>query len=130
MNLSFELVLIGKMLLASLLTYILGKEREVSKKPIGIRTTILIGCATTLFSSIAAGTESYFIFIGVISGIGFLGGGVIMKEEGRVTGLTTAALIWMIAAIGICIGLDFYLTAILSTFLSFLILKSKKFKLG
>ena len=122
---SGEMLTICKIVLCSVLMFVLGRERQKKKKFVGPRTLMLIGFASTLFSSIALQFNNLFVLGGVMTGVGFLGGGVIVKEKGKVGGLTTAALIWMSAAIGICIGLELYVTAIFSTIFSFFVLRSK-----
>ena len=122
---SGEMLTICKIVLSAALMFVLGKERQEKKRFIGPRTLMLMGFASTLFSSIALQFNNLFVLGGVMTGVGFLGGGVIVKEKGKVGGLTTAALIWMAAAIGICIGLELYVTAIFSTIFSFLVLRSK-----
>lgn len=120
-----EITMIFKLIISTLLVSVLGLERKLSRKPGGIRTIALVGCATTLFTVLALQVNETKILAGIITGIGFLGGGVIIKEKRRVMGLTTAAMVWMVAAIGISVGLGFYLAAISTTILSFLILRSK-----
>lgn len=104
---------------------ILGIEREWKDKPAGLRTIVLITAGSTLFMivselipQVAEGPESVMridpgrIAAGVVSGIGFLGAGTIIQARGVVHGLTTAAVIWVAAAIGLCIGIGFPLLAI------------------
>jgi putative Mg2+ transporter-C (MgtC) family protein len=88
---------------------LIGAEREFRDKAAGFRTIIFITTGATLFtlfSAIIAGTENdpARIAANIVSGIGFLGAGAIMREEGRVAGLTTAATIWLAAALGMGIG--------------------------
>jgi len=120
-----EMSIIFKIIVCALLMFILGKERQKKNRFIGPRTLILIGCATTLVSTIAAEFEG-FVLGGIMTGIGFLGAGVITKDRGKVGGLTTAALIWLAAIIGMAVGLELYTTAIFTTLFSYIVLKSKK----
>jgi putative Mg2+ transporter-C (MgtC) family protein len=87
---------------------IIGFERQIYGKPIGIRTSILICISTyafTIFSGINQEPTLDLRVIGqIITGIGFLGGGVILSRDGIVMGVTSAACIWILAAIGITIG--------------------------
>ena len=93
---------------------ILGLEREYHSKPAGFRTIILItvgSCLFTIFSTSFLSNPDR-IASNVVTGIGFLGGGVIFKEGVTVRGITSAATIWIAAAIGMCIGLQFYILAV------------------
>lgn len=113
--------------LAAILGGAVGLEREVRGRHAGFRTNLLVslGCALVMVVSIAFAhvkwTQSggFHITIdparmayGVMAGIGFLGAGVIMKHDGSVRGLTTAAGVWCVAAIGLAAGLGLYLIAI------------------
>lgn len=116
-----------KLCLAAALGGLIGLEREASGKPAGFRTNLLIcmGAAllTELSRSVALepGSTSSFhadpgrIAAQIVSGIGFLGAGTIMKARGAVTGLTTAATLWVVAAIGMCVGAGAYVPALLAT---------------
>src|SRR3989338_4030805 len=88
----------------------IGLERELSDKAAGLRTNILICVGSCLFAILsrlladAVGTDVTRIAAQIVSGIGFLGAGAIMREGEHVTGLTTAATIWVVAAIGVPVG--------------------------
>jgi putative Mg2+ transporter-C (MgtC) family protein len=112
---------------------IIGLERELKNKPAGIKTNILIcvGAAlytsTSLLTSMAHSTSGYFgdpsrIAAQIVSGIGFLGGGTIIQARGTILGLTTAATIWVVAAIGICIGIGHSDIAVLCSLVVILVL--------
>jgi putative Mg2+ transporter-C (MgtC) family protein len=105
---------------------IIGFERQILGKPIGIRTSILICISTyafTTFSDINHQTTLDLRVIGqIITGIGFLGGGVILSRNGVVMGVTSAACIWILAAIGITIGTNHYITGVKMAILAVLIL--------
>lgn len=107
-----------RMVVALICGFIIGLEREVKGKDAGLRTCILICIGSTLFSSIAvlvhhqSGGDPTRIAAQVVSGIGFLGGGVILHTKGSVYGITTAAAIWLVAAIGVAIGVELYPAAI------------------
>jgi putative Mg2+ transporter-C (MgtC) family protein len=93
---------------------IIGAEREYRSKSAGFRTIILISmgaCLFTILSGFINPAEPERIAVGIVSGIGFLGAGVIFKSDNRVTGLTTAATIWIAAAIGMAIGGGYYIYA-------------------
>lgn len=116
-----------RLILSVLLSGIIGVERESIKRPAGLRTHILVCVGSTLVM-----LTSIYIFdmfkeltslqpdrLGaqVISGIGFLGAGTIIRQGDTVRGLTTAASLWAVACIGIAIGAGFYLGAIISLLL-------------
>lgn len=99
---------LGKIVLAMLLGGLLGAEREFRDKAAGFRTLILISvgaCMFTLLSlHIGDPDDPTRIAANIVTGIGFLGAGVILREGGRITGLTTAAMIWLSAALGMGVG--------------------------
>jgi len=104
-------VLIPKVLIATICGFIIGYDREMKQKVAGIRTNILIcvGCAILTYISFYLSKDNPMIdptrIIGqIITGIGFLGAGVIMKNDDKIIGVTTAAFIWIISSIGILIG--------------------------
>ena len=117
--LRFDLLL--KLALAVVLGGAIGLEREIKAKPAGLRTNILICVGSALLSdvSIRIGLIDGGARVGdparlaaqIVSGIGFIGAGTIMQGGGMVTGLTSAATIWVVAAIGIAIGAGFYVEA-------------------
>jgi putative Mg2+ transporter-C (MgtC) family protein len=114
-----------RLLLAAVLGGILGYEREQQGKAAGIRTHMLVAMGAALFVLVPqqGGMEiddMSRVIQGVVAGIGFLGAGAIIKNrsEENVLGLTTAAGVWMTAAIGIACGLGREMTAVLSTVLA------------
>ena len=120
-----------RLLLACILGGIVGWEREKIHKPAGLRTHILValGSALVTIISIYAFTsintlnkDPGRIAANIVTGIGFLGAGTIMREGLSVRGLTTAASIWVIAAIGMAVGSGMYISALVTTFLVFLTL--------
>lgn len=113
-----------RLLLAALLGGLLGFEREKKGKAAGVRTHMLVSMGAALFVLLASqggmkDSELSRVIQGVIAGIGFLGAGTILKaeREEKVYGLTTAAGIWLTAAIGVAAGLGRESTAVLSTLL-------------
>jgi len=106
-----------KLAVALVLGGIIGAERERHKKAVGLRTLILIAVGSALFTIISAhmvgpdGENPGRIAANIVSGIGFLGAGVILEERGRVVGFTTAATIWIAAAIGMAAGAGEYILA-------------------
>lgn len=105
----------------------IGWERQIQGKPVGIRTSVLICMGTYIFVAIGAlvatGTADPTRVVGqVVTGIGFLGAGVMMSKEGSVIGVTSAACIWMLAAMGVLIGTNNALIGIKISVLSIIIL--------
>jgi putative Mg2+ transporter-C (MgtC) family protein len=106
---------------------VIGLERQLGGKPIGIRTSTLIVLATYMFVALSlhldAGNIDPTRTIGqVVTGVGFLGAGVMMTRDGMVQGVTSAAAIWMLAALGVCIALGYETTAIKLSLLAVFIL--------
>ncbi|MFW5947221.1 MAG: MgtC/SapB family protein [Gemmatimonadota bacterium] len=122
-----HLDLLGRLLLAAALGGVVGLEREWSGKPAGFRTNLLIcvGAAllTELSVSVAVAAEPDMqadparIAAQIVSGIGFLGAGTIIQSRGSVVGLTTAATLWVVAAVGMAVGLHAYTEAVGTTIL-------------
>jgi putative Mg2+ transporter-C (MgtC) family protein len=118
-----------RLTLAALLGGLLGFEREQAGKAAGIRTHMLVALGSAFFVLIPVqagigGGDLSRVLQGVITGVGFLGAGTILKgnHKGQIYGLTTAAGIWFTAAVGIAAGLGREATALLGTILAFLIL--------
>lgn len=110
--------------LSILLCGLIGLERKFYHKPAGFRTNIMVGLGSTLlmilglyiFNSLNQGNVDITRLVGqIVTGIGFLGAGAIIQGRGSVHGLTTAAGIWVVAAIGMAVGLGFYFGAIAAT---------------
>jgi len=102
----------------------IGLEREFSQKPAGLRTNVLICLGSTMVVALSrlvltgpeAGTgDAVRVAAGVLMGVGFIGGGAIIQARGHVHGLTTAAVIWVVAGLGIVIGAGYYAIALLYT---------------
>jgi putative Mg2+ transporter-C (MgtC) family protein len=131
MDLMLELELVGRLILAAFLGFVIGLERELAGRPAGERTHALasLGAATFAVISFKAfpGGDTARVAAGVVTGLGFLGAGMILKEQGpEIHGLTTAAGIWAVGAIGLAIGAGMYLLGIASTILVALILASER----
>ena len=113
--------LIQRLCLAALLGAALGFEREWHQKFAGLRTNILIAIGSTLFTvmsidlAASVGGDRTRIAAQIVTGIGFLGAGAIMRTGGGIRGLTTAAMIWVNAAIGVAVGGGEYHVAIITT---------------
>ena len=108
--------IIFKIILSIVIGLIIGYEREHSGKSVGIRTISLICLGSTLFclmSPTIFNGDNSRVVAQIVSGIGFLGAGIIFKNGDEVHGLTTAATIWTTAAIGALIGMGMYYPAIL-----------------
>jgi len=100
-----------KILVSVICGGIIGFERQIRGKPAGIRTSILICLGTEVFVSYGTSLTSgdqYRVLAQVVTGIGFLGAGLMISQEGTVRGVTSAAVIWVLAAIGATIGLGHY----------------------
>ncbi len=114
--------------LALMFGTILGLEREIFGKPAGVRTNALICVGAAIFTivslNLAAGTgaDSARIAAQIVSGIGFLGAGSIIQDRLGIHGLTTAATIWIAAAIGMACGARFHLLALVSTVTTMVVL--------
>jgi len=127
----FALILI-RLFAATMLGAAIGYEREKAGKPAGLRTHILVAAGTTVFilGCLGAGIKTNSdaisrVIQGIITGIGFIGAGSIMKRETdrNIQGITTSAGIWMTAAIGVTIGLGGLGLAIMATFLTLIVLR-------
>ncbi len=107
-------------ILCLVLGYIIGAERESRGKDAGISTHIfvILGAMLFAFMSLSVDTASKSIAAGIVTGIGFLGAGLIMKDGTNVRNLTTAASIWFAGAIGMAIGFNYYLVAIIAAVIS------------
>lgn len=118
-------IIILRIVLSVVAGAIIGTEREYRSKSAGFRTIILIcmgSCLFTIFSEYINPAEPDRIAAGIVTGIGFLGAGVIFRSENRVTGLTTAATTWATAAIGMGIGAGYYIYAGAACILALLVL--------
>lgn len=129
----FELLL--RVFVAALLGGAIGFDREIRQKPAGMRTHMLVAAGSALFYAAgvlilgeAAGTDLtgdvLRIPAAIVAGVGFLGAGAILRAGERVTGLTTAAGIWVVAAIGLLAGAGFFILAVGGTAMVLLIVAS------
>jgi putative Mg2+ transporter-C (MgtC) family protein len=133
---SLEYMIVVKVIYAGLMGAVVGLERQIKGKPAGLKTNALISMGAALYTTIA-------IFVGnglhsqqlgrviaqIVTGVGFIGAGTIMrmssnKEEGEFTigGLTSAAVTWMVAAIGISVGVGLFLEALVLSVSTFFLL--------
>jgi putative Mg2+ transporter-C (MgtC) family protein len=127
-----DIELIGRIVLSVILGAIIGYEREIQQKPAGLRTHMFIGMGACLFtiSSIHLLPQNSEFFIdatriaaGIVTGTAFIGAGSIIARRGDIRGITTAASIWIVAALGLMIGLGNYLLPIVATLIAFVILR-------
>ena len=122
-----ETEIVTKLVIAAILGMLVGLERELQDKPAGMRTHVLVCIGATLAAIISTSIRGDLvdpsrIASSVVLGIGFLGAGIIFKEADKVKGLTTAAELWVLAAIGLAVGIGSYFTAIAATIIVLLIL--------
>ena len=116
------------LILAVIFGALIGAERQLSGKPAGLRTNILICIGAAVYTIVSremggGQTDSITrIAAQIVTGIGFLGAGAIIQDRGGVHGLTTAATIWLVASIGMACGAGFYLLAFISTAFAVLVL--------
>lgn len=118
--------IILRLLLSCVIGGVIGAEREYLNKSAGLRTMILISlgsCVFTIFSSFLSNSTPDRIASNIVTGIGFLGAGVIFKEDNRVKGLTTAASIWVTAALGMGVAGGYYLISSIGAVLALLTLQ-------
>ncbi|MBO7456080.1 MAG: MgtC/SapB family protein [Paludibacteraceae bacterium] len=109
---------VTKIGMAIVLGYLIGVERELHGKVVGTRTVTLIAIGTTMYvlmSPTITGGDNSRVIAQVVSGIGFLGAGIIFKDGDTVKGLTTAATVWCAAAIGGLCGFGMFAEAVLGT---------------
>ena len=129
MTLNFSTDLIIRLAVATLLGGMLGLEREIHGRPAGLRTHLLVSLGAAAFmimSHLVAGMNQSFsgdpgrIAAQIVSGIGFLGAGAIVKEGVNIRGLTTAACLWVAAAIGMACGAGLFSEAFIIAVLAIL----------
>lgn len=106
---------------------LMGLERQLRGKPAGIRTSILICLGTAVFIRLGAilavdGGDPSRTLGQVVTGVGFLGGGVILTHGGHIRGMTSAAVIWLLACVGSLIGLGYFGQAVALTLVALLVL--------
>lgn len=141
MTLMAEAIIMTKVILAAALGGAIGAEREIANKPAGLRTHMILAATTTLLVAIAPEvmreplvpndstmeirSDPLRIIEAIVAGVAFLGAGTIIRgRAGKpIEGLTTAASLLLVAAIGIAVALDIYLVAIATTILSLVMLR-------
>ncbi len=132
-----------RLIIAAVLGGVIGYDRELQNKPAGIRTYMLVSMGSALFmlttyviigqleeediDGVRVSADASRIAAGVVAGIGFIGGGLILHSRERVTGLTTAAGIWATAAIGLMVGLGEFIIPIIAAFIILITLTGGRF---
>ena len=111
-----------RLFVTAILAVAIGMEREFHGHPAGIKTLGLVGVGSCLFASLGletfgTATDPTRIAAQIVTGVGFLGAGAILRQGSEVHGLTTAASIWVAAAVGMAVGFGFYVPAIFTTVL-------------
>jgi len=125
--------IIVRLLVALVLCGLIGMERKHYRKPAGFRTNILVGMGAAVLAIMAVQIYADFnptqaVDVGriigqVVTGIGFLGAGAIIQSRGSVHGLTTAATLWVVAAIGMAVGLGYYFLGAMATLAALVVLE-------
>ncbi len=112
---------IFRMLLALGLGAVIGVERHLKRRPAGLRTHMLVSLGSAIFTITGLSLEpnTSRIAEAIVTGIGFLGAGAIIAQGGRVRGISSAATLWVVAGLGLVVGVGEYLTAIVITVLVF-----------
>jgi len=116
--------MILKLIISVGLGSIIGLERKKSNKAVGMRTISLITLGSTIFTIVS----SYYlqadpsrVIAQIVTGVGFIGGGIIFKNDMKISGLTTASTVWCAAAVGVLVGIGLYELAVVSTLLILII---------
>ncbi len=129
-----ETEIIARLIAAAVLGAVIGLERQLDAIPAGFRTHMLICMGACLFTIIsfefAGPTDPSRIAAGIVTGIGLLCAGAIFKQGNNVHGLTTAADLWVVTAIGMAVGMGAYLAAGVTAILVVIILSLKKLTQG
>lgn len=125
---AFRLELVLQLSLATVFGGAIGLERELGGKPAGLRTNILICIGSALYTNLsitmATGpADPTRVAAQIVTGVGFIGAGTILHARGAVVGLTSAATIWVVAAIGVALGAAFYWEAAVTTLLVLVVLQ-------
>jgi len=125
-----EIDIVIRILVAAFLGGLIGFEREIDGESAGIRTHVLVavGSATFAILSFSITGDASRIVAGVVTGIGFLGAGTIFKSTDKIKGLTTAAALWCVAAVGLSCGLQYFFLATTLAIVVFFVLFIKKIK--
>ncbi|MCX5713658.1 MAG: MgtC/SapB family protein [Candidatus Omnitrophica bacterium] len=124
--------IVTRLMVSTILGGLVGLERQVHQRSAGLRTHILVSLGSCLIMLTSmyvfdiynktATVDPTRIAAGVITGIGFLGAGAIIREKERVIGLTTAASLWVVAGMGMAIGCGFYIAGVFTAVLALIVL--------
>jgi putative Mg2+ transporter-C (MgtC) family protein len=110
------IVVFGRLLLAAICSGLIGYERESSRKAAWLRTHVLVGVGAAVITIVGfPESDSSRVEAQIVTGVGFLGAGAIFREGTHVSGLTTAAGLWVVAALGMAAGTGSYWVAIIGT---------------
>jgi len=124
-----ESAMLVRILVAMALGGVIGYEREIARRPAGLRTHMLVSMGATIFTMLSflafPGADPARVASYVVMGIGFIGAGSVLQMRNKVVGLTTAASLWITASIGMLVGTGYYLLAAVTTVLVFAILRMK-----
>ena len=123
-----QLHIVFRLVVAGGLGALIGLEREVRGYPAGIRTIALVSLGACLFTDVSVlfvASDESRVAAQIVSGIGFLGAGVILREGYSIRGITTAATIWAAAAVGMATGLSLYVVAVLGAAFIFMVLEAR-----
>lgn len=135
MDIQFELVIVLKLIVSFLLGAFIGYDREVHGRDAGIRTYAAVCIGAALFTSVAAHitndpTAASRIIANIVTGVGFLGAGIIYRNSSAGTshGLTTAATVWGTASVGVAVGLNMYIIAVVAAAALYFLLSLHHYK--
>ncbi|MDP2906003.1 MAG: MgtC/SapB family protein [Candidatus Omnitrophota bacterium] len=127
-----DITVIWRLLLSAILSGLIGLERQSARKGAGLRTHILVSLGSCLIMLTSLRVFDIYkgitpmdpgrIAAGVITGIGFLGAGTIIRDREGIRGLTTAASLWVVAGIGLSVGIGFYIASMFTTVLALAVL--------
>jgi len=122
-----ETEMVLRLIASFALSGLIGFEREVRFKPAGLRTHMLVGAGSTVFTVLSLyafpDSDPARVAASIAVGIGFIGAGTIYKSEKKIVGLTTASTLWITAAMGMAVGVGYYLLATVIAVLAFLFLE-------
>ena len=127
MDIADQAEVVGKVLLAAFCGGVVGWQRDRRQYVAGLRTMALVAAGAAMFTAANEVLGADRVVANIVTGIGFLGAGIIFRDGSNLRGITTAATIWAVAAIGVLIGLELYLVALVGTVLIFLILEMRPF---
>jgi putative Mg2+ transporter-C (MgtC) family protein len=127
-SLALDLQIFVRLLVALVIGALVGYERELAGKPAGLRTHGMVSLGAALFTVVSlygfeGAADPARVAAQIIPGIGFLGAGAILHQRGSIHGLTTAASLWVTAALGLAVGVGMILIALATTMLVFLLLR-------